>query len=76
MKGDTKMDIKENIEYWDKIDDSVLETVRGIAKLSVVPIDKNALDQHEQGIAAEAREVIIAYLEQIGGDFPVSDGEY
>ena len=70
------MDIKENIVYWDKIDDIVVETVRGIARMSVVSIDKNVLDQHEQGIAAEAREVIIEYLKQIGGDFPVSDGEY
>lgn len=70
------MELKENIEYWDKIDDITVKTVRKIAKKSVTPINKDKLEQHETGIAAGAREYIIDYLKYIGGEFPVSDGEY
>ena len=67
------MDIKANIEYWDIIDNTLVDAVRAIAGMSVVPISKETLDEHELGVAAEAREVVIEYLESIGCSFPIVD---
>ena len=66
-----KTDKKANARYWDGIDAMVEQMVRDVAAFSDRKVEEDALDDLiSDGIVADVREVVIAYLEEKGGEFP------
>ena len=72
--GNHKTDKKANARYWDLIDAVVEEMVLDVAKFSDIELDEDVLeDVVGDGIVADVRELVIAYLKDKGGEFPFVD---
>lgn len=67
---------KNNMAYWDAIDDCCYEAVRNVSASSQSPIDKDELEDAVIAIGAEIRDTIITELRKIGGVFPFVDEDY
>lgn len=67
---------KNNMAYWDDIDECCYEAVRNVSASSRVPIDEDELEDVITEIGAEIRDMIIGRLEEIGGVFPFVDEDY
>lgn len=67
---------KNNMAYWDDIDECCYEIVKNISASSQVSIDEDALEESITEIGAEIRDTIIKELEKIGGVFPFIDEDY
>ena len=67
---------KKNMAYWDVIDETCYEAVRGVAASSQTEIDEDELEDAVTEIGAEIRDIIIEKLKAIGGDFPFVDENY
>ena len=69
-----RTDKKANARYWDAIDAAVEKMIREVAEFSDDKINEERLeDLIGDGIVADAREVVIAYLKEKGGTFPFVD---
>ena len=69
-------DKKKNMAYWDIIDDTCYEAVRGVAASSQTEIDEDELEDAITEIGAEIRDIIVEKLKAIGGTFPFVDENY
>ena len=67
---------KNNMAYWDDIDECCCEAVRNVSASSRTPIEQNELEDAIAEIGAEIRDMIIKELEEIGGVFPFVDEDY
>ncbi len=67
---------KNNMAYWDDIDECCYEAVRNVAAASRSNIDKDKLEDAIIEIGADIRDTIVKELEKIGGKFPFVDENY
>ena len=65
-------DKKKNMAYWDIIDDTCYEAVRGVAASS----QEDELEYAVTELGAEILDIIVAKLKAIGGKFPFVDENY
>ena len=73
------MNTKDNMTYWDDIEDICYETVRQIAACSTKEFDVDPDELEEviwDEIGPQVRDLIIQRLSEIGGEFPFVDEDY
>ena len=76
IKNENRKAKKDNLAYWDDIDECCYEAVRNISASSRTPIEQDELEDSIIEIGAEIRDMIIRELEEIGGVFPFVDEDY
>lgn len=69
-------DKKKNMAYWDIIDETCYEAVRGVAASSITEIDEDELEEAVTEIGAEIRDIIVEKLKAVGGNFPFVAEDY
>ena len=69
-----RSDKKKNMEYWDEIDNLVIELVRNLAGMSDVPVKLN--EQEELDLSKYIEEYAIQTMESWGFSFPYVDSNY
>lgn len=71
---------KNNMAYWDEIDDECYECVRQILSMSdtsTVPVEDDDIeDDIIVPIGAEIRDIVISGLKEKGYEFPFVDADY
>ena len=68
---------KANAEFWDEIDDYIVQSISNIAEGCSLTDIKNVEDKiYEDGLQAEIRDLIIDFLEGHGGIFPFIDEDF
>lgn len=67
-----RTDKKANVEYWDKIDDTISEFAEKMINFS--QSDMKSADIVD--LTSDIREAVIAILNAYGGDFPYVDEDF
>ena len=80
MAAVVSVDKKANVQYWDALEDSVFECIKGIMGFSTtkIPLTDDELINEllSDGTLKEVTEKIVDFLTEKGGVFPYVDCNY